>query len=230
MTDNDLVIMSLGGSIIVPDLPDIDFIREFRKLVLNHIEKGKRFIIITGGGKTCRNYQGAAKEVNKDLTKEDIDWIGIHSTRFNAEFMKFIFKAHAHPTIALDPRKKVEFSEDVLIGAGFEPGCSTDWDAVEIAKAYGANKLINLSNVKYVCDKDPRLCKDAKPIARMGWEEFRKIVGDEWDPGANLPFDPIAAKDAQEIGLEVAIMDGTDLANLDSYLSGKDFKGTVIKH
>lgn len=229
MSGKELVIMSLGGSIIVPDLPDTGFIKRFRKLVLDHIGKGKRFIIITGGGKTCRNYQAAAKEANPKLNAEDMDWVGIHSTRFNAEFMKFVFKGSAHPEIALDPHKKVDFKEDILIGAGWEPGCSTDWDAVMIAKTFGASKLINLSNVKYVCDKDPKFCKDAKPIPEISWKEFREIVGDKWDPGANLPFDPVAAKLAQEIGLEVAIMDGTDLKNLESYLSGKGFKGTVIR-
>jgi uridylate kinase len=88
---------------------------------------------------------------------------------------------------------------------------------------------VNLSNIRYVCDKDPKYHKDAKPIKDISWKDFRKIVGDKWDPGANLPFDPVAAKEAQRLGLEVAIMDGRDLKNLDDYLSGKPFKGTTIR-
>jgi uridylate kinase len=228
MAKRDLVIMSLGGSIIVPDEVDVGFLKRFRDLILKHIKKGKRFIIITGGGKTCRKYQKAAARITK-LTDEDLDWLGIHATRFNAHLLRTIFRAQAHPRVIKNPTEKLDFKEDILIGAGWRPGCSTDWDSVMIAENFKARKLINLSNIKYVCDKDPKFCKDAKPIPEMTWKEFRGLVGDKWDPGANLPFDPVASKEAERIGLEVAIMDGTDLSNLEGYLEGKPFKGTVIR-
>lgn len=229
MTEKDLVIMSLGGSIIVPDEVDVAFLKKFRDLILKQIEKGKRFIIITGGGKTCRKYQQAAAKITK-LTDEDLDWLGIHATRFNAHLLRTIFRKQAHPRVIKNPTEKMDFKEDILIGAGWRPGCSTDWDSVMIADNFKARKLINLSNIKYVCDKDPKFCRDAKPIPEMNWKEFRDIVGDKWDPGANLPFDPVASKEAEKLGLEVAIMDGTDLENLENYLEGGTFKGTVIKN
>lgn len=224
----DLVIMSLGGSIIVPDEVDVEFLKSFKKLIVRQIESGKRFIIIAGGGKTCRKYQQAAAKITK-LTDEDLDWLGIHATRFNAHLLRTIFREHAHPRVIKNPSEKLDFSEDILIGAGWKPGCSTDYDSVLMAKSFKAKKLINLSNIRHVCDKDPNLCKDAKPISEMCWKDFRKIVGDKWDPGANHPFDPVAAKLAQELGLEVAIMDGRNLDNLGSYLSGDKFQGTVIR-
>jgi len=55
------------------------------------------------------------------------------------------------------------------------------------------------------------------------------MVGDKWDPGMNAPFDPIAAKEAQAIGLEVAIMNGKNLANLKKYFEGKSARGTTVK-
>ncbi len=223
-----IVIMSLGGSIIVPDDIDVAFLRKFRRLILKHVSKGRRFIIITGGGKICRKYQKAAGRVTR-LTDEDLDWLGIHATRFNAHLMRTVFRGYAHPRVIKNPSEELSFRESILIGAGWKPGCSTDFDAVLMAKNFRAGKLVNLSNVKYVCDKDPKCHKDAKPVKEMTWEAFRKIVGDRWDPGANLPFDPLAAREAQKMRLEVAIMDGKDIRNLDNYLSGRKFRGTVIK-
>jgi uridylate kinase len=224
----DLVIMSLGGSIIVPDEIDVGFLKGFRSLILKHTKAGKRFIIIAGGGKTCRKYQQAAAKITR-LTDEDLDWLGIHSTRFNAHLLRTIFRDHAHPRVIKNPSEKLDFREDILIGAGWKPGCSTDYDAVLMAENFGARKLVNLSNIKYVYDKDPAKHGDAKPAREMSWGDFRRIVGDKWDPGANLPFDPVAARKSQEIGLEVVIMDGKDIGNIDSYLSGRGFEGTVIK-
>jgi uridylate kinase len=45
----------------------------------------------------------------------------------------------------------------------------------------------------------------------------------------NAPFDPVAAKLAKQLKLEVAILNGNNLSNLKDYFSGKKFKGTLIK-
>jgi uridylate kinase len=86
-----------------------------------------------------------------------------------------------------------------------------------------------MSNIKQVYDKDPKQFPDATPIEHTNWADFRKIVGDEWTPGLNAPFDPIAAKKAQELGVKVIVLHGEDFANLDNYFNGKEFVGTVIE-
>jgi uridylate kinase len=85
-----------------------------------------------------------------------------------------------------------------------------------------------MSNIKMAYDKDPKKHKDAKPIKEATWPEFRNIVGDTWTPGLNVPFDPIASKRAEELGLKVVILDGKDLSNLRKHLRGGKFVGTVI--
>ncbi len=223
----DPIIVSLGGSLIVPEEIDVDFLKKFRELILRYTEKGKKFILITGGGKICRKYQKAAAEI-RSLEEEDLDWLGIHSTRLNAHLIRTIFRDVAHPKVVRDPTKKEDVKKPVLVAAGWKPGCSTDYDAVLLAKTYSAKKLANLTNIEYVYDKDPKKFKDAKPIKKISWEDFRKIVGDEWDPGLNLPFDPVASKEAQKLDLEVAIMKGSELENFEAYVEGKGFKGTII--
>ena len=223
----NLIIISLGGSLIVPEEIDVVFLKKLKELILRHVKQGKKFILITGGGKICRKYQKAAAEI-RQLDEEDLDWLGIHSTRLNAHLIRTIFRDTAYPKVVKNPTKKEEFKNPILVAAGWKPGCSTDYDAVLLAKTYNAKKLINLTNIDYVYDKDPQKFEDAKRIEKISWTDFRKIVGNEWDPGLNLPFDPVASKEAQNLNLEVAIMNGSDLENFEDYIEGKDFKGTVI--
>lgn len=229
--DKKTVIISLGGSLIVPEEIDWKFVKKFKALIEEQIGKGLKFILITGGGKTARKYIDASAKID-DINDEDKDWIGIHATRMNAHFIRTIFRKHAHPRINKNPHDLEDFynfKENILVAAGWRPGFSTDFDAVLLAKYLGIKTVINLSNIDYVCDKDPRKFPDAKKIEEISWKDFRKMVGDKWDPGMNAPFDPIASKEAQEIGLEVAIMNGQNLANLKKYLEGQKAKGTIIK-
>ena len=119
-------------------------------------------------------------------------------------------------------------AKKVLIASGWIPGWSTDYDAILLAKNLGVKEIINLSNVEYDCDKDPKEYKDAKKIERMGWSDYQKLISDKWRAGMNAPFDPVAAKEAQKSGIKVSIM-GKDLRNFENMLKGKKFKGTVIE-
>ena len=229
--DKKTVIISLGGSLIVPEEIDWEFVKKFKTLIEKQIEKGFRFILITGGGKTARKYIEAAAKVD-DINDEDKDWIGIHATRMNAHFIRTIFREHAHPRINKNPHDLEDFynfKEDILVAAGWRPGFSTDFDAVLLAKYLDIKTIINLSNIDHVCDKDPNKFPDAQKIEEISWADFRKMVGDKWDPGMNAPFDPIASKEAESIGLEVAIMNGRNLENLEKYLAGEKAEGTIIR-
>jgi len=54
------------------------------------------------------------------------------------------------------------------------------------------------------------------------------MTGTVWNPGANLPFDPIAAAKAKELGLRIIFASGTDLENFSRILAGDSFIGTII--
>jgi len=222
-----LFVISLGGSLIVPEEIDVGFLKSFKILIEAQIKKGNKFILITGGGKTCRKYQSALSRIVK-VDNKTLDWLGIHSTRFNAQFIRLMFGKLAHPKLAQHPNQKISFTEKILVGAGWEPGWSTDLDAVELAKTYGAKIVINLSNVDFLYTKDPRKFKDAKKITEISWEGLLKITGRKWSPGKNVPFDPIAANFAQKNKLEVVIANGKNLKNLQNILENKKFKGTKI--
>ncbi|MBI2135663.1 UMP kinase [Candidatus Woesearchaeota archaeon] len=227
----ETVILSLGGSIIIPGDINTNFLSRFRNLILSYIKKSNRAVIVAGGGHVCRVYQNAAAKIlnPKNLSNLDLDWIGIKATKMNAELIRAIFSKEAYEKVIDNPTKKVNTSKKIIVGSGWLPNCSSDKDAVLLAKTYDAKTVVNLTNIDYVYDKDPRKFKDAKPLRQMSWKQMEKIVGSTWKPGANLPFDPVASKLASKLRLRVVIMNGTNLANFKNFLAGRKFKGTMIE-
>lgn len=218
------IVLSLGGSLIVPKEIDVNFLKKFKSFILKH--KDKRFIIVCGGGWTNKIYNKAAMKVSR-ISNEDLDWIGIKATMLNAELVRGIFSDVAYEKF-IEPVKTVKTNKRVIVCSGWKPGWSSDYDAVLLAKGFGAKMIINLSNIDYVYDKDPKKYQDAKPVKTISWKDYRKIIGSKWVPRMNLPFDPIASRLAQKKGFQVAIVNGKNLAALENCLQGKDFKGTVI--
>jgi len=219
-----LSVISLGGSLVYPKTLDKPFIDAFVELISDYAAKGNKFAVYCGGGYLARKYQ---KIFSFLKNKNFLDWVGIFATRKNAKTLKKSIKANIHKKIVTNPTEKIEFKEDVLLAAGWKPGWSTDYDSVLLAKNLAAGQIINMTNVDYVYDKDPKKYGDAKPIHQISWPDFKKLVGSEWKPGLNMPFDPIAAKEAEKLGLKVIII-GKDLKNLENLLNKKSFSGTII--
>jgi uridylate kinase len=223
----ETIVISLGGSLIVPEEIDVEFLKSFKALILEHIGKGKKFVIITGGGKICRKYQDVAKEL-ANPSSDDLDWIGIASLKLNAELLRVIFGEYAHNEVVANLSPHFSFEKPIVIGSAFEPRRSTDFDTVLGAKTLGAKKIINLSNTDYVYDSDPKVNPNAKKIERISWQDYRVLIPKEWNPGLNSPFDPVASKMADEEGMTVFIMNGKPIDNLAKCLNGEKFMGTII--
>lgn len=229
MDTQETIVMSVGGSLIVPDQIDTGFLKIFKAFINTETALGRRFIIIAGGGKTARRYQDAASEV-AELNSDDLDWMGIHATRLNGHLLRTIFRDSAHRVMVTNPDEVLDIpvNEKVIIASGYRPGCSTDLRAIQIAERVGAKKIINLSNIDYVYTADPKTNPEAQIIETISWADFRALIPTEWDPGLSSPFDPIAAKEAHEKSIEVAIINGNRPADLKKYLAGEDFVGTKI--
>ncbi len=227
-------IISLGGSLIVPGEIDTEFLSNFRSLIIDQIEKSNRkFMLITGGGQTARRYVNAVSGITNAMTDEDRDWLGIHATRLNAQLVRNLFKGYAYDRINKNPHELEGFYEctdSVMVAAGWRPGASTDYVSTMLARHLGITTIINLSNIDYIYDKDPRKFDDAQKIEDMSWAEFRQMFGGEWKPGLHTPIDPMAAEYAEREDLSVVTIGGDDLSNLQKYLDGEKFEGSIIKN
>jgi len=236
-----VTVISLGGSIVAPDGVDVDFVSKFSNLINTFIEAdiNRHFIFVVGGGAPARRYQNAYKEIansvcasniypDNNIKNDEADWIGIMATRLNAQLIKAVMSDWCSQEVVTNPCEVEPLTGRVLVAAGWKPGFSTDYDAVLLAERFGADMVINLSNIDKVFTADPKIDPNAKPIDKISWADFRLLVGDEWTPGKNVPFDPVASRHAQKIGLKVICAGGKDLINLAKILNGEAFFGTEI--
>lgn len=226
------IILSVGGGLIYTDTGiNTPFLKEFNRFVRKKIaeDKSRRFFIMAGGGSVSRKYQKAAELIDPNISNYDLDWIGVRSTRLNAHLLRTIFGDIARPTIVehydVSP---LLTNERVVICAGWYPGSSTDWALVLLAKTFESSVIYSLMNVLMVYREDPNRNPNAQPITTLTWGEYRRMVGDSWDPKMQVPFDPIAAKLAQSLNIKAVLTDGKNLDNFNKALNNKKFIGTTI--
>jgi uridylate kinase len=227
---DSVMVISLGGSIIAPDGVDVAFLKGFYGLVEERMAADPRLklIIVCGGGGLARDYQAALREVIPGSPSEDLDWVGVAATRVNGELLRRVLRAWCVEDLVTDPTAVTVFAGRILVAAGWKPGFSTDNDAVVLAQRFSAGTVINLSNIAKVYSDDPKKNPAARPVDRLTWKEMRAIVGEEWSPGKNTPFDPTAARAASQSGIRVIFAEGRNLENLAEILAGRKFVGTTI--
>ena len=240
-----LTVIAVGGSLIVPHLTDTDgidvpFLKAFRRLLVREMKKnrpvlprGRQFIIVPGGGKTCRVYQKTGRQIVK-MSNTDLDWIGVHSTRLNAQLLRTIFAKEAHPVVIdHDPSAKEvvqlkRTKKKLFIASGWKPGWSTDYIAMRLAQKFGAKEMVDAGDIDFVYDKDPKKFEDAKPLEKLSWKDYRKLIPSKWTPGLASPIDPVAARLAEKVRIRAKIIKGTNLENMKKAIEGEEFVGTVI--
>ncbi|HAL93981.1 MAG TPA: UMP kinase [Rectinema sp.] len=240
------IVISLGGSIVAPqEGPSGLFLYDFRNVLLSWLNReDHKVIIVVGGGYAARQWQKAYKEmieIDKSTrgdggpilgtdvdVRQSLDRIGIAATRLNAQLIKEVFSDYSRDPIVTDPSADITMNSRILIAAGWKPGFSTDYDAVILAERFHAEKILNLSNVSQIYSADPKVDPNAKPLLHISFDSLLQMIGTEWDPGANVPFDPIAAAKARELGITVIFASGKNLMNFADILNDKPFIGTII--
>lgn len=225
-----VTVISLGGSIVAPGAVDVSFLKDFRALAGEMLESDekRRFILVVGGGGPARAWQNAYREICPPGKDQEADWIGVMATRLNAQLVKAVMENWCTQDLIVDPSRVGPFTGRVLVAAGWKPGFSSDYDAVLLAERFQADMVINLSNIEQVYTDDPKKNPEARPIDSISWDDFRAMVGDEWVPGKNVPFDPVASRHAAKAGIKVICAAGRNLPNLRLILEGRPFFGTLI--
>lgn len=212
--EQETIILSIGGSLIVPDAVDKSFLNDLHTFITEQTtDYGRSFIITPGGGRTSRTYVSALVKFTDDHTAHDR--LGIAACAMNGALLSEIFADNVQVSVRPDPEL-------------YEPGASSDRVAIRSAIKHGAKKVINLSNISHVYTADPNKDPAAKKLEQISWADFRQIIPSEFEPNQSSPFDPEAAKLAEEHNIAVATIHGHNFASLQAYLAHEDFEGTVI--
>ena len=233
------LVLDVGGSIIAPahcEGPDLPFVSAFLNFLYKWLlQSPVRYVaLVVGGGITARQYQ---KEAAGFLSHDALDWLGIRATHLNGEYVRLLAaertakEAFVKQPLLMEYDKLppiMEFGR-IVVGGGWKPGFSTDYDSVLLAEYVGAKRLLCLSNIGQIYDDDPSKNPGAKPLTSLDWATYQKITSKEWSPGLSVPFDPVATDYASKLGLELVFADGRNLDNLELILNRKDFIGTTVR-
>lgn len=216
-----MLIFSLGGSIMNSGKIDIKFLREFKDFCVELVNSEGKLAIITGGGFVAREYQEATREFsfnNKDI----LDKLGIRATKINAELLISVLGDLAYNTVLETPNDAIDERKEILVFSGWKPGWSTDYVSVRVSERFNVKRIFNLTNISKVYNKEKQ------DIDKLNWNEYLELIENNWEPGMNTPFDPVASKTARDLGITVFVLKGTDLNNLKKAIKGKKFNGTEI--
>ena len=220
------VIIALGGSIVVPDTINTDYLKQFVRFI-HRWKRTHRFIVVIGGGEVARRYQRGAAKVAR-VTDEDKDWIGIHATRLNAHLLRTVFREIADPVV-FDSRFKMKTVKyPITIASGWRPGWSTDYVAAQISADFSAGAFIVAGKPSHVYTNDPVIHMDAIPMDALSWKQYRKMIPKRWIPGSHFPVDPVAARLADKERLTAYVVDWREIKNLEALITGKKYRGTEL--
>ena len=225
----ELIVLSLGGSLIIPDKVDYVYLKNFKKVIFTNKNKYK-FIIVCGGGSLARKYISVLKKEGKN--QELQSYAGIAATRTNARFMSYFFGVDSDKGI---PHKMKQIKSylkkrDIIFCGALEykPDQTSDSTAAAIAKNLKSN-FINLTNIKGLYTDNPFTNKKAKFISNITWSDFEKMANkSKFQPGQHFVLDQSAAKIIKENKIKTYII-GKDTKQLDNLLKQKKFMGTTIQ-
>ena len=224
------VVISIGGSIIVPDDVDYNFLIRLKKVIYK-ISKKYKIVIVTGGGKTARKYIGALRRKGASEYVQDV--IGIECTRLNARLVSNFLGINREIPKTIEETVLAISSFRVVVCGGLGKGKkigtgkTSDGTCAEIAEHIGAHLFINMTNVNGLYSKDPKKHKDAKFIPSISYKDFNKIMSKVKEkPGEHFILDSYAARIITRKKIKTIILKG--VKNLQGAIEGKRFVGTVI--
>lgn len=222
------MVISLGGSLIVPEKIDFGFLKKFRKTLRKHYRTHK-FVIVCGGGSIARKY---ITLLRKDKAPErDLSLAGIRVTRMNALILMELFGKEANDTLPTDMKgvkDNLQNNNVVICGAlRFAQKSTSDSTSASIAH-YLKSQFINMTNVKGLYSANPLTHKNARFIPKESWKDFEKRANAmKYRSGQHFVLDQRAATLIRKHKIKTYII-GKNASNISKILKNKKFTGTLI--
>ena len=223
----DIVVISIGGSILIPDQNDSVFIGKLAEM-LRRVSEKVRVCVICGGGKIARYYTVTGRELGG--SEYDLDLLGIGCTRLNAGLLALALRDLASTDIPVDVKTAASRFGDgkIIVMGGTEPGHTTDAVATMLATELGAKRVINATSVDAVYSDDPRKNPDAVRYEKLTIDELDALVYKDHGAGKSSVFDPLGVQIAKKEKIDIQMVDGRNLEELEKAILGLSFSGTYI--
>lgn len=224
--NNKLWVISVGGSKIVPKEVDFEFLARFKDLIDSH--PSHKFVVVTGGGSTARNYINALRKLGKGTKAQSI--AGISVTRLHALFLARLFGEKANDELPMNMKKvKNLLNKNQIVFCGalrYEKKNTSDGTSAKLA-AFLNTSFINLTNVKGLHTSNPLTNKNAKLIPKISWRAFKKRADQiRYKAGQHFVLDQAAARIILENKIPTYIVGS--VGEIDKIIRGRKFVGTEI--
>ncbi len=222
----DKVVVSVGGSVLIPGNNDSDYIARLARMLSSAGSK-VQLAVVCGGGKTARYYASTGKELGGNTYQLDI--MGIGATRLNAQLLALALgdMPDRVPETAEETASLSQPGKIVVMG-GTEPGHTTDAVAMMVAREMKADRVVNATAVDAVYTDDPRTNPDAVKIPEMTIKRLGEIVYKEHDASKSSVFDPLGVRIAEESRIDISMVDGRNIEELEKAILGQPFDGTFV--
>ena len=203
----DTVVISIGGSILIPDKDDAVYIGKLAEM-LKRASESVRIAVVCGGGKIARYYATTGRALGG--SEDKLDMMAIDATRINARLLALALGDSSTMDVRPTVKETAEMSEKVGIAVmgGTEPGHTTDAVATMLAEEMGATRVVNATSVDAVYSEDPRKNPDAERYENLTIEQLGQI--------------------AERCGIDIEIVDGRNLEEPEKAILGRPFSGTHI--
>lgn len=224
----DRVVVSLGGSVLVPGDQDAIFLRQLAALVRS-LSSEYSLVLVCGGGRIARYYISQSRELGTN--RDQLDELGIDVTRLNARMLQLAIGSKAIDTM---PRTVEEAAAaiaegKVVVMGGTTPGHTTDAVAAIVAKKIGAKRIVNATSVDAAYTGDPKKQSDAKRLTTITHQELYDLVNKGLhSAGPSDIFDRLGAETAMRANIPLVIVHGRDLKELEHAIRGEKVKGTLV--
>ncbi|MDD1714129.1 MAG: UMP kinase [Methanoregulaceae archaeon] len=221
------VVLSLGGSVLMPSLEE-NRLAEYAS-VLRSLSGKASLLVVVGGGGEARRYIGIMRDLGVD--EGTSDEVGILITRLNATLLIAALGDNAYPKVAESHAEAKKYAESgkIVVMGGITPGQTTDAVAAVLAERVGAAVFLNATSVDGIYSADPKKDVNATRFDAITPQKLLEIVGGTaLGAGSNTVLDIVAARVVERSNIPLVVLDGRDPKNLtEALLTGK-FRGTVV--
>ncbi len=218
----DKTVVSLGGSIFAENMSS------YLMNIINLFKRKESYAIVVGGGPIARERIDFLRRLG--ATEYHLDKMGIHATRLNAMTVSLALGNSMEIPRTIDEAISILHEYGRVVMGGTEPGHTTDAVSVLLAEAYGADNVLNVTNVDSLYDRNPKL-SGAKKIAGISYTELiNMITAEKRGAGANFPTDILSLSIAMRSNIKIKILSYKDVNNISRALDGTSFEGTLISN